>query len=292
MNDQSKGLLITALGVLFVVPDALFVRLIDAPTLTVTLWRNLLCGLVILAVMAAKHRSGLVHQIKRSGKSGVVYGICAATSSALFVYSVNTTSVANTVFIISSMPVFAALYSWVLLGEAPNRRMIWTIVLVITGLVIIGAGSLGHAQSNILGDIAALGVAAIFAMGLTAARRAKSQSMVPIASVAYIIGGLAFALFTDPFDVGAGSWPLIALHGGVFIAASTTLLAIGPRYITSPEVALLILGESVLAPLLVWFVLREQPNELALIGGALVIIVLFISNIIALRRRRVRASTM
>ncbi|WP_300033561.1 hypothetical protein [uncultured Roseobacter sp.] len=44
MTDQMKGLLITLAGVLLVVPDALFVRLIDADALTIAFWRQLLAG--------------------------------------------------------------------------------------------------------------------------------------------------------------------------------------------------------------------------------------------------------
>jgi GPH family glycoside/pentoside/hexuronide:cation symporter len=61
------------------------------------------------------------------------------------------------------------------------------------------------------------------------------------------------------------------MHGGIFIAASTCLLAIGPRYITSAEVALLILLESILAPLLVWWVLEEAIGRATLIGGAVLL---------------------
>ena len=61
---------------------------------------------------------------------------------------------------------------------------------------------------------------------------------------------------------------------------------LGPRYLSSAEVALLILLESVLAPLLVWAVVGEDPGRWALVGGAVVIGALLVSNLIALRRRR------
>ena len=44
MTDQAWGLMLTVLGVLFVVPDSLFVRLIDAPALTIAFWRLTLAG--------------------------------------------------------------------------------------------------------------------------------------------------------------------------------------------------------------------------------------------------------
>ena len=78
--------------------------------------------------------------------------------------------------------------------------------------------------------------------------------------------------------------PLVLAHGGV-IVLSSIFLALGPRYITSAEVGLLVLLESVLAPVLVWVVIGEDPGAYALLGGALVIVALFISNMIVLLRR-------
>ena len=74
------------------------------------------------------------------------------------------------------------------------------------------------------------------------------------------------------------------LGHGAFIAAATCLLTLGPRYISSAEVSLLILLESVLAPILVWFVIGEDPGVWALIGGAVVVGALLVSNLVALRR--------
>jgi drug/metabolite transporter (DMT)-like permease len=65
-------------------------------------------------------------------------------------------------------------------------------------------------------------------------------------------------------------------------------LALGPRYIPSPEVGLLILLESVLAPLLAWVVVGEDPGPYALVGGAVVIGALAVSNVVALSRRKGR----
>ena len=83
----------------------------------------------------------------------------------------------------------------------------------------------------------------------------------------------------------AAELPQMVLYA-VFMAASAGLIALGPRYISSAEVGLLVLLESVLAPLLVWAVLGEDPGIYALIGGGIVVGALFLSNLIALSRRR------
>jgi drug/metabolite transporter (DMT)-like permease len=286
MNNQTKGLLITTLGVLFVVPDALFVRLIEADGLTISFWRNFLTGAFTLIGLFFIYGTKTPQKIKSTGKYGLIFAGFTGFSSILFVMAVTNTSVANVVFILASMPIFAAIFSWLWLGERISKRMTWTIVLVALGLSVIAFGSGSNANAHWTGDLMALGIASSFAVGLTAARKAKAISMVPAIPIAYIGAALVVLPFISPLDIIPSQWGLIVLHGGFFILISTTFLALGPRYIPSAEVALLILLESVLSPLLVWFFIGEEPGNWALLGGAIVISVLFISNLIVLMRKR------
>jgi drug/metabolite transporter (DMT)-like permease len=303
LSDQLKGLIITTLGVLCVVPDALFIRLIEANAMTVAFWRLLLSGLVILLMVLIQHGKHTPAKIVSIGRWGVLYAFLAAASALLFVTSVKLTTVANTTVILASMPVFAALISWLVLGETPSRRTLWTIALVVVGLLVIGygtytndtgtddtgtdsAGSDGTGSSTgatLTGDLAALAASFCFAIALTAARKARAKSMIPALPLAYFVCALLLVPFVDPLSIPDHQWWLVAMHGGFFVALSSSLLALGPRYIASAEVALLILMESILAPLLVWFVVGEEPGFWTLIGGALVLGVLCVSNVVALR---------
>lgn len=274
------------LGVLCVAPDALFVRLIEADTLTIAFWRSLLTGGIIFIGLLMIYRGQTFAKIHQTGRYGLIYATFAGGSSIMFVTAIQKTSVANAVFIIAAMPIFAALYSRLFLNERLSPRMIWTISLVVLGLSVIAYGSSESENAHWHGDLLALGTAACFAAALTAARKAKAVSMVPAIPVAYIGAAVLIWPFTNPLSVPSSQWGLVFLHGGVFIVISTALLSLGPRYITSAEVALLILLESILAPLLVWTFIGENPGAWALIGGAIVIGVLFVSNMVALTRRR------
>lgn len=285
MNDQTKGLLITTLGALFVVPDSLFVRLIDADALVVSFWRGMIAGVAIaLGVLLFQGASPFL-ALLRTGWYGVIYTVSVGASGVLFIGAVGLTSVANVVFIIASMPVFAAIYSRMFLGEPISRRMILTMIGVMGGLAIIAFGSGDSANASWRGDLMALGVSALFAAGLTAARRVRTVSMVPAVPIAYIGASLALLPFIDPFTVPETQMWMVPTHGS-FIVLSGVFLALGPRYITSAEVALLILLESVLAPLLAWAVVGENPGSWTLVGGAVVIASLAISNLVVLHQQK------
>ena len=120
---------------------------------------------------------------------------------------------------------------------------------------------------------------------MTAARQLRATSMIPAIPLAFLGASLVMWPIATPGPVFANQWPLLLAHGA-FISVSTCLLTLGPRYIISAEVALLILLESVLAPLLVWWVVGEDPGPWAIIGGVVVIGVLFVSNLILLRSRK------
>ena len=288
MDDTTRGLLVTTLGVLFVVPDALFVRLIDASGITVAFWRLLLAGGLSCLWFWLRHGAAPFVAVLQTGRYGAIYMIGVGASGVLFALAVSLTSIANVVFIIASLPVFAALYSRVFLGEPIRQRMILTTAAVMAGLAVIAYGSGETANASRAGDALALAVSALFAAALTAARRVRHVSMVPGVAMSYVACALVILPFAAPLSVPAVQAPLVLAHG-LFILCSSILLAIGPRYITSAEVGLLVLLESALAPLLAWMVIGEHPGPYALRGGAIVVGALALSNLWVLRRQKLRS---
>jgi len=288
MSDHLKGLLITGLGVLLIVPDSLLIRLIDAPALTIAFWRSLLAATSLGLVVLVVEGPGAFRALVRLGPWLWVYVVCMAIPGVLFVVAVSLTTVANVVFIIAAMPAFAALWSRLYLGERLAPRTAVTIAVVMIGLGIIAYGSGETEGASRAGDVVALLVAVTFAGALTAARQLRSVSLVPAIPVSYSLAALALLPFTDLFALDRADLPLVGLHGPVFIAVSTALITLGPRYLPAAEVALLILLESVFAPVLVWAVLGEAVGVWTLAGGGLVLGALAISNAVALRRRRRR----
>ncbi|MCZ4352108.1 DMT family transporter [Roseovarius aestuarii] len=285
MDNHLTGILITALGVLLIVPDSLFVRLIEADPLTIAFYRSSIAGLLIFGGMLAVQGLSGFRAVLKTGWPGLIYVLLMSTTSLGFVMAISLTSVANAVFIFASTPVFAAVFSRVFLGEPIRTRMVVTMVIVLAGLGLIAYGSSENSVASWKGDVIALGVSMSFAAALTAVRKVRATSMIPALPLAYLISSFGLFFLAEPAQVLAHQWPLIGGHGA-FVAVSACLLTLGPRYISSAEVSLLILLESVLAPVLVWAVIGENPGSWALVGGAIVIGTLFVSNMVALRRRR------
>ena len=282
LTDHRKGLLITFLGVLLVVPDSLFVRLILGDPMITAFWRGAASGgLIFLGILFFQGLNGF-RNILIMGWLGWLYAALIGSTSPAFVLAVSKTSVANVVFILASMPIFSAIFSRYFLKEAIKVRTVITMIFVMLGLAFIAWGSRTSEVASWRGDIWALYVSIAYAAALTVVRKLKAISVIPAIPIGYIGAAVVISFFTNPTDGISANWILYLGHG-VFIALATCLLAMGPRFISAPEVALLILLESVLAPLLVWAVIGETPGQLSLIGGAIVLSSLFISNTIAFR---------
>ncbi len=282
MNTHLTGILITMLGVLIVTPDSLFVRLIDGDPLVTGFWRGLIAGLVVMVAVLSLQGPRAFTVVFRSGKPGLIYILLIASTAPAFALAVTHTSVANVVFILAATPIFAAIYSWIFLGESIGKRMVLTLIAVVIGLGVITYGSAESEIASWEGDLWALYIAAAFAAALTAVRKIKDISMVPAVPFAYIGAALVLLMFTSPFEGFEAKWHLYLGHGAM-IGAASCLLTLGPRYITSAEVSLLVLLESVLAPILVWWLLGEDPGSLAIVGGVIVISTLLVSNYVAIR---------
>ncbi|PWE33838.1 EamA family transporter [Maritimibacter sp. 55A14] len=286
MTEQSKGVLITTLGVLAIVPDSLLIRLIDAGVLTIAFWRACLASSVILIGLTLVYRARTPAILRGLGRAGLVYAVFMGLGTLLFVSAVQLTTVASALFIVSTSPVFAALVTRAVLGDRITPRMAWTIAFSLAGVGVIASGELNASGPAFWGNLCALGTAISLAFAFTAARSARHISMVPAAGVAYLLTTVALLPFAAPETMQGMDWIWAAFLGCVFVPIGTSLMALGPRYIQPAEVSLLLLLEAILAPLLIWAVLGEFPGLRTLVGGAMVLGVLLISNLIALKRAR------
>lgn len=283
MTERSKGLLITFLGVLFVVPDSLFVRLIDSDPMTTAFWRGLVGGSFIFFVLIFLKGIYVFKPVLKSGYPGVIYIFLIGSTTPAFVLAVTHTSVANVVFIFASIPIFSIIFSFIFIGEKILLSTFITSFIVIIGLTIIAYGSQTSEISSWKGDMWAIYVSAAYAGALTSLRKLKEISMVPTVPVAFLGSALIILIFHFPFEDFNEKFILFLSHG-FFIGVASWLLTLGPRYLSSPEVSLLILLETVFAPILVWVIIGESPGYWAIVGGSIIILTLFIFNLYKLSK--------
>ncbi len=269
LSDHTKGMLITVASALVVSPDSLLIRLVSTDLWTLMFWRGLLICLALGAGLAATQRGQLLDKLTAIGWSGLVFSALFSLNSFSFVIAVSTTTVANTLVLISAAPFFAALIARLFLGERVRLRTWIAILVAFVGIVIIVSGST-HGGA-LLGDMAALFTAFGLAVQLNILRHRRSVNMIPAIALGSLITALVSLPLAAPLSVSALDALWLGLLGLLVMPVSTALIVIGPRYLPAPEVSLILLLETVIGPFWVWLFLGEEPSGRAFLGGAIVV---------------------
>lgn len=284
--EYRKGILLVAFGALLFAPDSLMLRLIALDQWPTLFWRGLVGGSAISVLLLVVYGRSFPSRVFALGWSGVAFIVVFCATSFCFVFAVRETSVANTLFLMSTSPVFSALISWIVLRETLDRRTIRTIILALFGTAIIAyGGAKGDGPNSLIGDIAALGAAAMLATSFVIARSVRPLNMTPLIGIAGLVSAAIAAFFVTDFSIPQTSVAPLLVMGLVIMPAATWCLALGPRYIPAPEVSLLMLIEAVFGPLIVWWALSEHPGNFTLIGGGIVLTAIAWSSIERLRQR-------
>jgi len=287
--DHLKGLLITALGVIILSPDALLVRLVDSDIWTTIVWRGVLTFLALAAGLAVSHRGRLLAAFRSTGRWGLLVSLFFAVNTTLFVYSVTHTAAANTLVIIAGGPLFGAVLSRIFLREHVAAET-WVATLLVVGGIGVLVGD-GLQQGTWTGDLAGIVVALSLSANFVVMRHRKDISMVPATALGALTSGvvvLAVMLASGhgpPAVAVPQDWLWIAAMGLVVVPGAFGFITIGPRYITAPEVGLLMLLETVLGPLWVWLALGELPTATAAAAGVFVVVTLVAYFTVRLRRQ-------
>ena len=281
-STHLKGLLITACGVLVISPDGLLTRLIVTDHWTMIFWRALFLSFGMWLVISFAYPNRVWQQYKTVKGPGLLMVTAYSLGTISFIFAITHTSVANTLIILSTTPLFAAIIGRLLLHEKIQPRTIIAIVLVATGIAIMASGSVNQ-QNGLLGDLAAILGSFFLACGFSFVRRFPQVSAFSAISCSGLLTALIILPLAAPLSVSQADMGYLMVMGLYMLPIGTALMFLGPRYIPAPEVGLLLLLESILGPVWVWLALGEEPGASTLLGGAVVISTLAVNTIWALK---------
>ena len=283
-GNYARGFAMATVGIVVLSPDALLVRLIETDVWTLLFWRGLLSALALGVFLVARHRSATPEILRAIGRLDVVAALLMAATAVLFVIAIRLTTVANTLVIFATMPLFAAGLGRVFLREAVPRQTWIAVATVLAGIAVIFAGSLGG--GNPVGDLSAIGAAFSFAGALVICRRTRAVDMAPTVALSGLILAVVAAPLATPLAVDARSLAYLLVLGALVVPISFVLLVTAPRYLPAPDVALVMLLEAVLGPLWVWLVLAEVPARETFLGGAVILGTLILLAVHGVRHNR------
>jgi drug/metabolite transporter (DMT)-like permease len=269
--------IILGVGVLNLSFAAILIKLISGPGIIIAAGRLLVAALFLQPLLLKKYRV-----LKQEFKSVrweliVIAGLILALHFGLWIESLNHTTIASSVVLVTTDPIFVALFSPLVLKEKPTLRIIGGIVLGILGTIFIVVPQAVSFKIT-LGNLLALGGAICTAGYLLIGRRVRQQvSLFTYIYIMYTTAAIALSLAVllikpDGFILSPQSLIFIILLGLGPQLVGHTCFNWALRYLTASQVAVVILGELVGSITLSTLILHEPPQLFEIIGGAVIVL--------------------
>ena len=281
MTDQQKGSLLAFIAVIFITPDSLFIRLSNVDTWGLVFYRGIIPFFTVFLGMLIIYKLNFFKILLSSGYHGLIYVGTFSITNITFVVSIQNTNVANTLVMIATAPMLSAILGAVFLKEPPDKKTWISIIITFIAIIYIFSDSLklGNFYGDILGFITAIGLA----VGAVTIRSAKSKNLVPAAVVGKLFVATFALFFIESFVLENKDLIIVPLMCILCVAIPFVLVTIAPRFIPAAEVNLFFLLETIIGPIWVWMIIKEQPSVETLYGGAVIIITIATHSFLKLR---------
>ena len=282
LSNQQKGSLLAFVGVMFITPDSLFIRLSSINTWELLFYRGAIPSVVILFALILFYKSNLIKVTLAMGLAGLFYALTFSITNITFILSIQNTNVANTLVMIATAPMLSAILAAVFLKENPDKNT-W-IAILITFLAVLYIFFDSFKLGNFFGDIFGLITALGLAVGANIIRSVKDKDLVPAAVIGKFLVAIFALFFVDNLILQGRDNIIVPLMCIMCVGIPFVLVTIAPRFITAAEVNLFFLLETIIGPLWVWLIIKEQPSVETIYGGILIIITIAVHSFYKLKK--------
>ena len=282
LTDQKKGSLMAFVAVMFITPDSLFIRLSNVETWSLVFYRGIIPFVLVFIGMLLIYRLKFFNLLRSNGYYGFAYVLTFSVTNTAFVVSIQNTNVANTLIMIATAPMLSAILGSFFLKENPDKKTWVAIFITFFAALYIFYDSikLGNFFGDILGFVAAMGLA----VGAVIIRSAKKLNLVPSAVVGKLIIALFAMLFVKDYSLNNNDIYIVPLMCVMCVAIPFVLVTIAPRFITAAEVNLFFLLETIIGPIWVWLIIKEQPTPETIVGGAIIVLTIATHSFLKLKK--------
>ena len=267
---------------MLITPDSLLIRLSTIDTWGMLFYRGAIPFVVVLIGLILFYKNNFLKALIGIGYPGIFYFISFSACNITFLISIQNTNVANTLVMIALAPMLSAILGTLFLKESPDKKTWSAIFITFTACIYIFHDSLklGNLYGDIFGFITAFGLAC----NATLARYAKERDLVPSAVIGKLCVAIFALFFVESYELLGKDLFYIPLMCVMCVAIPFVLVTIAPRFITGAEVNLFFLLETILGPIWVWLVIKEQPSLETIIGGSVIILTIAIHSFLALKK--------
>ncbi len=235
-------------------------------------WRQFFFSLIVALYLLFTYKKNFFKSFYISGLPGFIGGLILALGFVAYVFSMYTTTVANTNFIITTETIFLALFGYFFLKEKINLITFISIILGMSGVLIILGSSLSiQSSEQFLGNIVAFIMPISFAVLVIVIRKYPNVDMVPAQFTAGIVAAIIGFFIAGQLSISIHDLFLALLAGFFQIGFGFILITVGSQTTPAAIVGVMMLTESVFGPLWAWLFINEVPPAAVVIGGSIII---------------------
>ena len=281
LDYEASPALALVIAILGVSSSAILVRWSTASSTVIAFYRVLFTLAAVAPVAAIYHREAFSRISGRDWIAAVAAGIALAVHFVAFFESLSWTTIAASVTLVQTQPIFVAIGAVLLLGERVDRRIVVGIAVALVGAVIMSLAEPGEALpaggDAMVGNVLAVGGGVMAACYLLAGRSLRQRVPIfPYVTIVYTacVAALFPAVIVSDAPVvayPAREWILfLAMAAGPGLMGHT-VLNWALEHVPSTIVSVTLLGEPVGATLLGVILLAEVPTQVTVIGGLVVL---------------------
>ncbi len=282
LTNQKKGSLLAFVAVMFITPDSLLIRLSNIDTWGMLFYRGAIPFVVVFIGLLIFYNKNFLKALFNVGYAGIFYIISFSICNITFIVSIQNTNVANTLIMVATAPMLSAIFGGIFLKEIPDKKTWIAILITFFSAIYIFYDSIQ--LGNFFGDFMGLITATGLAVNAVLIRSAKDRDLLPSAVLGKLCVAIFAFFFVDSFNLIGNDFIYVPLMCVFCVAIPFVLVTIAPRFIPAEEVNLFFLLETILGPIWVWMVIKEQPSIETIIGGVIIIITIAIHSFLKLKK--------
>ena len=248
----------------------------EASVWQILLLRSFFFMIALIIFLIITYKKNTIRVLKDAGFAGLLGGFVMSLSFIAFVVAMTNTSVANVVFIISTQTMFLAIFGYFYLKEKVSLVSFISILLAMSGITIMVGDSL--TSGSFFGNLVALAIPINFSILVMIIRKNKNLDMVPAIFYSGIFSVIYGLILSESFVFTSHDILMGFFLGVPQLAFGFICITIGSRSTPSATIGLLMLSETICAPIWVLLFLNEIPPVSTLIGGFIIIIAIIIKR--------------
>ena len=277
--------MLTSIGIFIMSVESLMIKYTTVSSFVFSFYLGIFIFTSTAGTLLFKKKEYVKNALSSSFGILIICATMMAISNIFFITAIKTTIVANVVIIFSTSALFSSLIAYLLYKEKMTRNIFYASFFMFIGLFIIFSDELSFGSME--GNIYALLCTILFSVSFVLLSKYKEMDRVVLTALSGVALSVITYFLSDDLKIDTTNLLIVMSMGLVISSISRVLIGNGAKYISASEVSLLMLIETIMAPIWVWIFLNEIPSSNTYIGGSIIILTLIVNSLYTLKKEEI-----